>query len=327
MLNKIYEKVKEIIKNNLGFIFCLIMISLMFYIELPYYINAPGGLIDVSDKVEIDYEISGSYNMTYVTEYKANLFNYIIAKINKNWDLEKKSDVILSNETEEDFNKRNHLLLDNVNQVAVINAYKKAGKDIIIKNTDIYVTYVDELSDTNLEVGDKILEVDGISVSSLEEITNIVNSKEYKDVITIQTDNGLKEATIINFENNKKIGISLSVYYEIDEEVEFKFKNNESGSSGGLMTTLYIYNSLIDEDLTRGRIIAGTGTIDINGNVGEISGVKYKIKGAVNKKADIFFVPKENYEEAISVKNENNYDIDVVLVNTLEEAINYLKNS
>jgi len=327
MLNKIYEKVKEIIKNNLGFIFCLIMISLMFYIELPYYINAPGGLIDVSDKVEIDYEISGSYNMTYVTEYKANLFNYIIAKINKNWDLEKKSDVILSNETEEDLNKRNHLLLDNVNQVAVINAYKKAGKDIIIKNTDIYVTYVDELSDTNLEVGDKILEVDGISVSSLEEITNIVNSKEYKDVIKIQTDNGLKEATIINFENNKKIGISLSVYYEIDEEVEFKFKNNESGSSGGLMTTLYIYNSLIDEDLTKGRIIAGTGTIDINGNVGEISGVKYKIKGAVNKNADIFFVPKENYEEAISVKNENNYDIDVVLVNTLEEAINYLKNS
>lgn len=54
------------------------------------------------------------------------------------------------------------------------------------------------------------------------------------------------------------------------------------------MTTLEIYNSLTDDDLTKGYKIVGTGTIDMEGNVGMIGGVKYKLKGAIKKKADIF---------------------------------------
>ena len=43
---------------------------------------------------------------------------------------------------------------------------------------------------------------------------------------------------------------------------------------------LEIYNELIEEDLTKGYTIAGTGTLDINGDVGSISGIKYKLKSA-----------------------------------------------
>ena len=91
------------------------------------------------------------------------------------------------------------------------------------------------------------------------------------------------------------------------------------------MCALEIYNRITDFDITKGDIIAGTGSIEADGTVGDIDGVKYKIKGAVKNKADIFFVPKENYEEALKVKNENNYDIELVSVEKLEEAINYLK--
>ena len=52
------------------------------------------------------------------------------------------------------------------------------------------------------------------------------------------------------------------------------------------MMSLAIYNALTNNDLTKGRLIVGTGTIDENGKVGEIDGVKYKLKSAVNKKAD-----------------------------------------
>ena len=327
MLNKIYDKTKKIIKNNLGFIITLFVLFLLFNIELPYYINAPGSLINLEDKTNIDSKLSGSYNMTYVTEYKSNIFNYILSFIIPNWDLEKKEEVILSNETEEDMNNRSHLLLKEGNQVAIINAYKLANKKINIKNSTVYVTYIDKSANTSLNVSDEIKKVDNIAVTNLEDINEIIRNKNYGDIIAIETQNGIKEATIINFKNEKKIGISLSIVYELETDIEFKFKNNESGSSGGLMTTLYIYNSLINEDLTKGRTVSGTGSIDINGNVGEISGVKYKLIGAVKEKADIFFVPYENYEEAIKVKKENDYDIDIVLVNTLEEAVNYLKNS
>ena len=104
---------------------------------------------------------------------------------------------------------------------------------------------------------------------------------------------------------------------------KIKTKNSESGSSGGLMTSLAIYNSLTKNDITKGKIIAGTGTIDASGNVGEIGGVKYKILGS--KKADIFLCPKENYDEAMKVKKENELNMKIVSVESLKNAVNYLE--
>ena len=91
------------------------------------------------------------------------------------------------------------------------------------------------------------------------------------------------------------------------------------------MIALSIYAQNIEEDLIRGRKIAGTGTIDIDGNVGEIGGIKHKIMGAVNQNIDVFLVPYDNYEEAKEVVEEYDYNINLVSVKTFEDAINYLK--
>ena len=125
------------------------------------------------------------------------------------------------------------------------------------------------------------------------------------------------------------IGIMLHEKLELETspEVEFHFKSSESGPSGGLMMTLAIYNQLTEEDITQGKKIVGTGTIDANGKVGDIAGVKYKLKGAEKGKADIFFVPNgKNYEEAIRLKERLHYKIEIVGVNTFEEALEYLKS-
>ena len=91
------------------------------------------------------------------------------------------------------------------------------------------------------------------------------------------------------------------------------------------MLSLAIYNNLVKEDITKGRIIVGTGTIDEFGNVGSIGGVEYKLKTAVNNKADIFLVPNgENYEEAIKLQNAKKYKIKIKGVSTFDEALDYL---
>lgn len=91
--------------------------------------------------------------------------------------------------------------------------------------------------------------------------------------------------------------------------------------------TLTIYSYLNEMDLTNGKKVIGTGTMSRDGTVGEISGVKYKLMGAVKEDADIFLVPKgNNYNEAKKLKEEKGYDIDLVPVETFEEALNYLKN-
>ena len=113
--------------------------------------------------------------------------------------------------------------------------------------------------------------------------------------------------------------------YELDPEINIKFKDSEGGSSGGAMMSLSIYNAITDEDITKGLKIGGTGTIDINGNVGEIDGVKYKIMGAIKNDLDIVFVPSANYEDAIKTKGKNK--IKIVSVDTFDEIINYLKTN
>ena len=109
--------------------------------------------------------------------------------------------------------------------------------------------------------------------------------------------------------------------------MDIKFKDSESGSSGGLMLALTIYNAISGEDIIKRRNIAGTGTISVDGTVGEIDGIKYKIMGAAEDNMDIVLVPEDNYEEAIRIKNTYNYDMEIIMVKTFREAINYLNES
>jgi PDZ domain-containing protein len=90
---------------------------------------------------------------------------------------------------------------------------------------------------------------------------------------------------------------------------------------------ILIENKLIKEDLTKGLTIVGTGTIDEAGNVGEISGIEYKLEGAVKAHADIFLAPLgDNYKDALKEIKKNKYKIKLVGVATFADALNYLKN-
>ena len=108
--------------------------------------------------------------------------------------------------------------------------------------------------------------------------------------------------------------------------MDFVFENNESGSSRGLMCALDIYNKITEYDLTKGDIIAGTGTIKSDGTVIEIDGVKYKLMGAVKKGAKVFIVPSNNYEEALKIKKDNNYDIELIEADNLHNVIKKLES-
>ena len=128
--------------------------------------------------------------------------------------------------------------------------------------------------------------------------------------------------------NRIVIGILISELYDLNTypNIQFNFDKSETGPSGGLMLSLAIYDYLTNEDIARNRKIVGTGTIDSDGKVGSIGGVKYKLKGAVKNKADIFIVPDgENYEEVMKLVNENNYNIKIIKAITLDNVIEELK--
>lgn len=325
--------IKEKLKQHKSFIITIITIFLLFAVPLPFYIEKEGGVIATKDRIDIEnaYKADGEFYMTYVSEIKVNIPLYIISFFNKNWDLIKKEEVILNNETEEDVYFRSKLLLDESIQNAIIAAYNLANKTVNITKEDCYVTYIDSLANTDLQIKDKIIKINNIKVTNRNHIHEIINNYKVGDILNfeVERNNNILKCTakLIEIEGNAFIGVMISTKKEIvtKPNIDIKFEKGESGSSGGLMMALEIYNSLTEEDITKGRKIAGTGTIDENGNVGKISGIKYKIKGA-SKEADIFLAPSgENYLEAIQTVKDYNLDIKVIEVSTLKEAITKLK--
>jgi len=333
MINKIYDNIRQTIKENYKIIISFIILMILFTVEFPYYIEAPGGIIAINDRIEMTEktESSGTFNLAYVSSIQATIPTLLYAAIDKDWDIFKKEEVIYENETVEDEEYRNRLLLNEANNNAIIVAFQHANKEITISNEHLFITYVDITAKTDLKIGDEILEVDGEKIVNKEQLDTIIETKQAgtKVLIDVKREDKVIECYGIlqEIEDKKIIGVMLSKTSDIttNPEVKFKFKQSESGPSGGLMMALSIYDALVEDDITYGKKIVGTGTIDLNGNVGSIGGVEYKIKGAVKEKADIFLVPSgDNYEAARNVIEENNYNLILIPVSNFKEALNKL---
>ena len=326
-MKKILTKLKE----YKIYIIVLIASAIIFNIKLPYYVMAPGDIIPIDNRIETTSkkESTGNINLLYVTEYEGTVSSVVMSFLMKNWDLEKLEEVQLSNETPEEIKLRNKVMLDNSIQNAIFVAYNKAGKQINITNKKNIIIGLTDNKD--LKIGDEILSANNILLEDITTLKEIINKNNINDIIELKIKRNNQELTyqvpVIEKNNMKMLGIVMitNYEYELDPEINIKFKDSEGGSSGGAMMSLSIYNAITDEDITKGLKIGGTGTIDINGNVGEIDGVKYKIMGAIKNDLDIVFVPSANYEDAIKAKGKNK--IKIVSVDTFDEIINYLKTN
>ena len=325
------KKIKKFVVENWWFLLSIVIVIFLFNYHLPYYINMPGGTININDRIECDScsDINGSLNMLYVSEYEATIATYLMSYIMPNWDLEEISTQQISDETQEEIYDRNRLMLDNSIDNAIYVAYKESGKDIDI--SDKRKVVIATTISNGLKIGDEILEIDGNKIEDINEIKDIINDSEVgaklKFKIIRDDEEEEVEVGVREEDSVKMIGavIVLDLDYKLDPDIDLKFKASESGSSGGMMLALSIYSKISGEDLVRGRNIAGTGTIDMVGNVGQIDGIKYKIMGAYKDNIDIVLVPSDNYKEAIKVKKKYGYDMKIVKVDTFSDVIDYLK--
>lgn len=335
MIQKIKKNLIDFFKSPKDVIsfFGPILIALILIIPTNYTVTVGGGIINMDKKIEVFGETKkeGSFNSCYVRELNGTILSYILAKVVPNFELNKIEDITLENEEKTEYEFREKMYFNTSSTSAMKVAFTKLGKKIEIKKEDIYVIYVDKIAKTDIEVGDKIIKVNGESINTTDELNELVG-KTNSDIINLTVIRNGKEkdvsGTLVEIDGSKKIGIYLAskITYKTDPEVTFNFSDKEVGPSGGLIMTLSIYNKLVDYDITKGYKISGTGTIDDYGNVGEIGGVKEKLSGAVRKNSNVFICPKENYDEAIKLKNENNYDIKIFGVSTFDEALEVLNN-
>ena len=84
------------------------------------------------------------------------------------------------------------------------------------------------------------------------------------------------------------------------------------------MTALTVYDELSPTDVAHGRTIAGTGTLALDGTVGEIGGIDAKARAAKAAGVDLFLAPAAQAADARSVLGNA---IPVIGVTTFDQAL------
>lgn len=180
-------------------------------------------------------------------------------------------------------------------------------------------------TDGVLRVGDVITSVDGEPVTSGRRLIELIQAEPAgtERRIGYERDGVPATATITPIEQGGAPRIGVVIEQQQPHPFEMTIDLDKiGGPSAGLMFALGIIDKLTDEDLTDGRIIAGTGTIDEEGRVGPIGGIPQKLVGAKEAGADVFLVPADNCAEATRAAPP---DLPLVKVGSLAEALDALE--
>ena len=292
--------------------------------------------------VETDYEEKGSFSTTAIYDLeKTTYLQNILASMMKNveiLDISTDSNYGSSHISQSESYKAAKIQYYSSIYNSIVLAYNEAKKENSSINIDYSFVGCDVTfygSNSDFRIGDRIIKI------NLKENNNVVVKKddesEFRRVISLKRTvgdvftvlRGGEELDIVYDSNDTFGGYNM---YEVNFNTispKCTFKDTTTGGpSGGLLQTLCIYNQLTEFDYTKGLSIGGTGTINYSGIVGEIGGIKEKIPTAKDSKIDIFFCPKENYDDALEAYNKlGNTKMKLVMVETFYDALKYLKEN
>ncbi|TCP30482.1 PDZ domain-containing protein [Scopulibacillus darangshiensis] len=324
-------------------IILIIAVALNFY-KLPYYVEKPGAAESVNGiiKVKDGHKVNGQFMLVYIYVGAANVYQYLWAKYDGNdyTNLLKAQNVKLPDENQKEYALRQQNYMVDAQETATYVAYKAAGKKPKINNKGILILNVisDMPAAKELEEGDIIVGANGKKVETIKDLQPFVKGLKPDDSLSLKIKRDGKVKTV-NVDVGKfpgkltqgktKYGIGIIQSNERDIEVKPKISfdiKNIGGPSAGLMMTLEIYDQLTNNDLAKGFKIAGTGTIQMDGKVGPIGGIKEKVVGADKSGAQIFFAPTADHEakDAKEAAKDIGTDMKIVPVSTFDDAVKYL---
>lgn len=138
-------------------------------------------------------------------------------------------------------------------------------------------------------------------------------------VLTVDRDGRERELEVVTGDDGQGgsvLGVLIDPEFDYPVDVHIEI-SDIGGSSAGTMFALGIMDTLTPGDVTGGETIAGTGTMDLDGNVGPIGGIVQKMNGSVRDGAAWFLAPASNCEEVVGHVPDG---LRVVRVETLTQA-------
>jgi PDZ domain-containing protein len=313
-----------------GFLATGLIVLLLWPVKLPYYAMGPGPVEDVADLITV--EDVATYE-SKVSLYEVNAFEWFEARfLDDRVDLIDRAVIRPPGVTREQVTRTNLEAMNESIDTAVFVALEHLGYEVEFVGEGVEVLQVVEGTPAEgvIEVGDRFTEVEGIPVATADHAGQVIREFAVGDTIVLTGTRGGEalsvEITLAahpDVEGAPLVGVVFeTVNLDLDVPITLEVDSrNIGGPSAGITYALTIIDLLTEEDLTRGHVIASTGTIRFDETIGSIGGVRQKVIAARALGAEIVFVPDANYEEALSAAGDG---IAIVAVSTLQDALDYL---
>ena len=279
------------------------------------------------------YDFDGNLFQLTVRRDEASALIYLWSYVDNSFDLYPREVILPKGVTPQELSEISIQNMKTSENVAIAVALKNLNYDIDSKGDGVLVVGIldDSPVKDKLLKGDLLTTINGEQIFSASEFIATLRKYDIGETVTIgltrdidgkDTEISISTELIehIEYDNEPMVGFLATT---VNERFDFPFEidiktGNVGGPSAGLMMALNVYNNLIPNDITNSLIVAGTGTIEIDGSVGPVGGIRQKVIAAKRAGSELILVPTANYEEASPFSTD---ETAIVPVDSFEEAL------
>lgn len=304
-------------------------------VDLPYVAWSPGPISEAIDAVVIEdgiesYPPAGELLVLTVVSQPLNVYELLVAVFDPTVDVYDRAVVRVPGESDEEYRTRQLGLMDGAVQRALAIAFDRLGIDPGEVRFRVESVFGEYPAAAQLEPGDFVLEVDGEPLGSIDVIRDRLSDRVPGDLVELTIERG-GDAQQVEIELGETvdedsgearavIGISIGPFLDPPATI---VTNNVGGPSAGMMYTLALIDLLSEGDLTKGHVVAGTGTIEADASVGGIGGIRQKVVAAEAAGAEYMLVPAANFEDALTAERQ---EMQLVEISTIDDALAFLES-
>ncbi|MDQ3106537.1 MAG: PDZ domain-containing protein [Actinomycetota bacterium] len=315
------------------------VVAVAFNLPLPYYALAPGSAREVGPLIEATdakvYEAEGAVLLTTISLQQVHPVEAFVGWIRSDVDVLPEEQIRPPETTDQEYRQFNFQVMDESKQNAIVVALRKLGYEVKEKGGGALVEKVlpQFPAQGRLQPGDVITSIDGQAIALVADAIAAISSHRPGDVLRMQVSQPdgteAREVQVPVAADPEQggrpvLGVLLRSFkrdFDLPFDVDIK-SGNIGGPSAGLAFTLGVLDALTEGELTGGRRVAVTGTIEIDGRVGDVGGVAQKTSAVKAAGADVFLVPAGEYEVA---RQRAGKGLTVIKVTTLQEALDALE--
>lgn len=313
-----------------------VLVAVAAVVPLPYAINMPGPTTDtlgeqrgtplITVSGTETFESTGSLLLTTVEVAggpgnPVGLIHVMTSWFDSSRTVAPVETVFSPTESREEISDRNQAAMVSSQENATVAALEELGYTVPT-TLEVVEVMPESGADGRIRPDDVIVEVAGAEVTSFSALSARLDEVEPGTTIVVGLERDGEAVDVevtpgANEDGKAQLGVFIDPVFDLPVDVTITI-DRVGGPSAGMMFALGVIDRLTEVDETGGETIAGTGTMDLAGQVGAIGGIRQKLAGAVEDGATWFLAPEANCDEVVGHVPDG---LRVVRVGTLHEAL------